>query len=186
MSYPDAKRWHESRQTPSRGPPPAASSSAASSSNDRPSVPPAPAVFSRWSGQDSLDSSASRMAFPARLIAAPTWPAKADPACRTTACAPIASPDSNALVREANDFLRSERSVEAQLMRYTAWMRVASIGESSTAERNAATSSSVYTRDRHARGLWLKNWIAVEWRSTPRSIAFAGPPAEETWAPTSI
>jgi len=29
--------------------------------------------------------------------------------------------------------------------------------EPAAASRNAAASSSVYTRDRHARGLWLKN-----------------------------
>ena len=51
MSKPDASRWQESRQRPRRSSPPAASTSAASSWNDRPSVPPAPAVFSRCSGQ---------------------------------------------------------------------------------------------------------------------------------------
>ena len=57
---PEASRWQESRQTPSRSSPPAASISAASSSNERPSVPPVPAVFSRCSGQPSVSASASR------------------------------------------------------------------------------------------------------------------------------
>src|SRR3954465_6550244 len=51
---------------------------------------------------------------------------------------------------------------------------------------NSATSSGEYTRGRHARGLWLKNWIASQPRSTPRSTAFAGPPAGETCAPMSM
>src|SRR5690348_2261103 len=50
----------------------------------------------------------------------------------------------------------------------------------------AAISSSEYSRGRHARGLWLKNWIERQPRATPRSTAFAGPPAGETWAPISI
>ena len=37
----------------------------------------------------------------------------------------------------------------------------------------------------HWRGLWLKIWIAVQWRSSPRLTAFAGPPAGETCAPIS-
>src|SRR3954471_15804612 len=51
---------------------------------------------------------------------------------------------------------------------------------------NSATSSGEYTRGRHARGLWLKNWIASQPRSLPRSTAFAGPPAGETCAPMSM
>ena len=54
------------------------------------------------------------------------------------------------------------------------------------AARNAATSSSAYERGFHARGFWLKNWIACAPRSTPRATAFAGPPAGETAAPISI
>src|SRR3954471_12314294 len=38
----------------------------------------------------------------------------------------------------------------------------------------------------HARGFWLKIWIARAPRSAPRSTALAGPPAGETWAPMSI
>ena len=37
-----------------------------------------------------------------------------------------------------------------------------------------------------ARGLWLKIWIERQPRSSPRSTAFAGPPAGETWAPISM
>src|SRR4051794_40008682 len=36
------------------------------------------------------------------------------------------------------------------------------------------------------RGDWLKIWIAWAPRSWPRSTAFAGPPAGETWAPMSM
>ena len=43
-----------------------------------------------------------------------------------------------------------------------------------------------YSRGFHARGFWLKIWIARQPRSTPRSTAFAGPPAGETWAPISM
>ena len=42
------------------------------------------------------------------------------------------------------------------------------------------------SRGRHARGLWLKNWIASQPRSSPRCTALAGPPAGETWAPMSM
>src|SRR3954470_21602035 len=38
----------------------------------------------------------------------------------------------------------------------------------------------------HARGFWLKIWIARAPRSVPRSTALAGPPAGETCAPISI
>ena len=60
-------------------PPPAASSSCASSSNERPSVPPAPAVFSRCSSQPSLSASASRSSrrrarSPRRR--GPSWPSR--------------------------------------------------------------------------------------------------------------
>ena len=37
-----------------------------------------------------------------------------------------------------------------------------------------------------ARGFWLKIWIERQPRSSPRSTAFAGPPAGETWAPINI
>src|SRR4051812_50125618 len=50
----------------------------------------------------------------------------------------------------------------------------------------SAISSSEYSRGRHARGLWLKNWIERQPSATPRSTAFAGPPAGETWAPINI
>jgi hypothetical protein len=71
-----------------------ASISAASSSIERPSVPPAPAVFSRCRGQPSLSASASRTVSPARAIAlACTSPVLAEPGCRTTPVAPICVPD---------------------------------------------------------------------------------------------
>ena len=57
---------------------------------------------------------------------------------------------------------------------------------SAIAMRKSATSSSEYSRGRQARGLWLKNWIERQPSATPRSTAFAGPPAGETWAPISI
>src|SRR3954469_11114186 len=50
----------------------------------------------------------------------------------------------------------------------------------------SAISSSEYSRGRHARGLWLKNWIERQPSATPRATAFAGPPAGETWAPINI
>src|SRR3954465_14644735 len=65
-------------------------------------------------------------------------------------------------------------------------MSVPSTSEPSSASRNAAASSSVYSRTRRARGFWLKNWIARQPRSSPRATAFAGPPAGETWAPISM
>src|SRR5215203_3164070 len=39
---------------------------------------------------------------------------------------------------------------------------------------------------RHWRGDWLKTWIAVQPRSTPRACACTRPPAVDTWAPISI
>src|SRR3954447_24411359 len=47
-------------------------------------------------------------------------------------------------------------------------------------------SSSLYATGRHARGDWLKIWIASDWDSTPRSWALTRPPAVDTWAPNSI
>ena len=58
--------------------------------------------------------------------------------------------------------------------------------ESFIAAWKASTSSSLYTRERQARGLWLKIWIERQARSSPRFTAFAGPPAGETWAPINI
>src|SRR5215203_4124398 len=65
-------------------------------------------------------------------------------------------------------------------------MSIASTSDSESALWNAVTSSAEYSRGRHARGLWLKNWMALQRRSTPRWTAFAGPPAGETCAPISI
>ena len=127
MSYPDASRWQESRHTPRRLPPPAASSSSASSSKERPSVPPAPAVSSRCSGQRSVSDSASLITLPARLIALPTSPCLADPGCRTTPAAPIPSPTRSDWISEARDLSRISASSEAQLSRYTAWISTALI-----------------------------------------------------------
>src|SRR3954469_6862254 len=50
----------------------------------------------------------------------------------------------------------------------------------------SAISSSLYSRGFHARGFWLKIWIASQPFSRARSSALAGPPAGETWAPMSM
>ena len=65
---------------------PPSSISVASSSNERPSVPPAPAVSSSSSGHVSDSASASLMTAPARLSASSTEPPflSAEPGCRTT------------------------------------------------------------------------------------------------------
>src|SRR5206468_966116 len=65
-------------------------------------------------------------------------------------------------------------------------MSTASIGLSAIADRKRSTSGSRYADGLHMRGDWLKIWIARQPRSTPRSIAFASPPAGETWAPISM
>ena len=80
--------------------------SAASSSKERPSVPPAPAVFSRCSSQPSLSASAAAIVLPARAIASPTWPCFAEPGCSTTPAAPIACPTRNECVSDASDLAR--------------------------------------------------------------------------------
>src|SRR6476469_3546688 len=126
------------------------------------------------------------MTLPARVMARLTSPPRAEPACRTTPRTPGAAPERSAMVSEVRDLRRMVRSREAQLMRYTVWITAASTLEAASVSRNSTASSSVYSRARHARGLWLKNWIASAPRSTPRSTARAGPPAGETWAPTSI
>src|SRR3954454_4102051 len=59
-------------------------------------------------------------------------------------------------------------------------------GEGPKASRKAPTSSSGYSRGFHARGFWLKIWMASQPFSSPRSRALGTPPAGETWAPTSI
>src|SRR5688500_8511083 len=65
-------------------------------------------------------------------------------------------------------------------------MSSASTSEPSIAAWKASTSSAEYSRGFHARGFWLKIWIAWQPRSTPRCTAFATPPAGETWPPMSI
>src|SRR5918996_3566419 len=67
-----------------------------------------------------------------------------------------------------------------------AWMTTDSSRAPSRASRKAAKSSSEYRVGRHARGLWLKIWIASASRSTPRSTARSSPPAVETWIPISM
>src|SRR3954470_15578981 len=47
-------------------------------------------------------------------------------------------------------------------------------------------SSGLLLVGRHARGDWLKIWIASDSDSTPRSWALTRPPAVDTWAPNSI
>ena len=74
-------------------------------------------MFSRCSGQASLSASASAMTFPARVIARSTSPALAEPACSTTACAPIPSPERSDVVSAASDLRRIERSADAVLSR---------------------------------------------------------------------
>src|SRR4051794_27020260 len=65
-------------------------------------------------------------------------------------------------------------------------MRRALTPESGRAASQSAISGSVYFRGFHARGFWLKIWIASQPFSRPRSSALAGPPAGETWAPMSM
>src|SRR3954451_13926414 len=50
----------------------------------------------------------------------------------------------------------------------------------------SAISSSEYSRGRHARGLWLKNWIERQPSAAPRATAFARPPAAEAGGPLNI
>src|SRR4051795_10271381 len=64
-------------------------------------------------------------------------------------------------------------------------MRRVCISVPARAPCQAPTSSSGYSRGFHARGFWLKIWIASQPRSRPRSSALTRPPAGETWAPTS-
>ena len=126
------------------------------------------------------------MTFPARSIASSGGLLSADPGCSTTPTAPSCSPEWSATFSASSDLSRSSGSSLAQLSRYTAWITSASTFESFMAAWKASTSSSLYTRARHARGLWLKIWIERQARSSPRFTAFAGPPAGETWAPISI
>ena len=120
-----------------------ASISPASSSNERPSVPPAPAVSSKCSSQWPVSDSASLTSLPDLAIALLTLPCFAEPAWSTTPRARIPSPTRSDWMSEARVLLRISRSVVAVLRRYTAWIRTASIGLSSIASRNAAKSSSV-------------------------------------------
>ena len=109
-------------------PPPAASISAASSSNDRPRVPPAPAVFSRCSGQPSVSDSASPITSPARLIALRHVALLGRTGMQHHAGRADALADPQRLDQGVRDFLaRISRSSEAQLIRYTAWIRTALI-----------------------------------------------------------
>ena len=66
----EASRWQESRQTPSRASPPRGlEQRARAPRTSARACRPAPAVFSRCSGQLSLSASASRITSPARSIA---------------------------------------------------------------------------------------------------------------------
>ena len=87
-------------------------SARASSSNERPSVPPAPAVFSRCSGQCSLSASASRDDL-AGALDRRRRPRRscAEPGCRTTAWAPSASPARSEAISEASVLARISRSL---------------------------------------------------------------------------
>ena len=122
---------------------PAASIRPASSSNERPSVPPAPAVSSRWSSQVPVRESASPITLPARLIAFDTSPCFADPGCSTTPAAPIPSPTSSDWTSDVSDLARISPSSVAGLSRYTAWIRTAPIGVGPIVGLNASKSSSV-------------------------------------------
>jgi hypothetical protein len=82
-----------------------------------PSVPPAPAVFSRCSGQRSDSASASAMTSPARVIASPTSPVFADPGCSTTATASSSAPARSELMSDVSVFSRISGSSDAQLSR---------------------------------------------------------------------
>ena len=97
--------------------PPAASISAASSSKERPSVPPAPAVFSRCSSQPSLSASASAIVAPARAIAGADVARLGRAGVQHDAAAPIALPTRSEWVSEVSDFARMSGSSLAQLSR---------------------------------------------------------------------
>ena len=102
---------------PTRSPSPISSVRRASSSNVRPSVPPAPAVFSRWSGQSSDSFSASAITDAARSSAGATSVLSADPGCSTTPRAPSAAPMRNEVVSDASVFSRKSGSSDAGLSR---------------------------------------------------------------------
>ena len=87
-----AEALRRSRQRPAARPAPR---------NERPSVPPAPAVSSRCSGQRSVCASASAITGPARPIASLTSPCLADPGCRTTPAAPMPLPTRSDWTSEA-------------------------------------------------------------------------------------
>ena len=149
-------------------------------------MPPAPAVSSSSSGQRSDSPSTWRIASPTRSIDSSSGSPTVDPGWNTTPSAPIASPVRSACESEFSDFLRISPSLDATLIRYTAWITTDSIGPAPMRERNASTSSCFHCVGRHMRGDWLKIWSASQPYSIPRSWAFTSPPAVETCPPISI
>ena len=109
--------WQESRQTPIRLSPPARSISSRSSSNERPSVLPAPAVFSSSRRQLSDSDSACFTISPARDSASSCGSPTVEPGWSTTPAALISSPMRSAWISESADFLRIPRSLVAGLIR---------------------------------------------------------------------
>ena len=148
----------------------------ASSSNERPSVPPAPAVFSRCSSQPSLSASASRD----RLAGAGDR---------------LADIAGLGRARVQDHAAGADRLADAQRVRQRGERFGADVGVLAGAVEQvdgvdqhgvdrAVRHRLAERRDVllavgvgfHMRGDWLKIWIARQPRSTPRSIAFGRPP----------
>ena len=106
MSNPLANMWQESRQMPMRLSPPARSTSSRSSSKERPTVLPAPAVFSSSSRQRFDSASACLTISPTRGSASSCGSPTVEPGWTTTPSALISSPIRSAWISESADFLR--------------------------------------------------------------------------------
>ena len=97
--------------------PPARSISSRSSSNERPSVLPAPAVFSSSRRHPSDSASACFSISPTRASASSCGSPTVDPGWSTTPSALISSPIRSAWISESADFFRISRSFVAGLIR---------------------------------------------------------------------
>ena len=167
----------------------AARSARASSSNERPSVPPAPAVSSRCSGQLSDSSSASTITSPARSIAGPTSPPSfsAEPGCSTTPCAPSAAPACSAVVSAVERLVADLRVLGGAVEQVDGvdQQRVDVESADRLVERGDLLLGVVLARPPRARAL-VEDLDRPAAALVPRSTALAGPPAGETWAPISM
>ena len=167
--------------------PPARSISSRSSSNERPSVLPAPAVFSSSSrhASDSDERVLHHLADARQRLLVRLAHGRAGVEHHAVGPDLVAHPQRvDQRVRGLLAHLPVLRGRVDQVDRVDRDRLVS--GLAFRCDRNSATSSGFQRVGRHWRGDWLNTCIASQPRSTARSCASTRPPAVDTCAPTSI